>query len=165
VVVHQEDIGFPCTIESITYVRPNGGYGWAGGFSMKMAHVSIDELSETFADNFTPGTLEEVAFIDSLPLYGGAGSQLTIQFDQPFYYNGTDNLLIDIHYPDGMVEAGVYNWTAGPARNVCSIFPPGGSPDPSGDLSNMVPYMILECEMALGACTFGHIKIILGGAD
>ncbi|MFO7625664.1 MAG: hypothetical protein R6V62_00230 [Candidatus Fermentibacteraceae bacterium] len=104
-VVLQEDIGFPCTIESITYVRPNGGYGWAGDFSMKMAHVTIDELSETFTDNVAPGTPEEVVFIDSLPLYGGAGSTLTIQFDQPFSCNGTDNLLIDIVYPNGMVEA------------------------------------------------------------
>jgi len=152
-------------MNSITYVRPNGGYGWACDFSMKMAHVTIDELSETFADNFTPGTLQTVVFIDSLPLYGGAGSTMTIQFDQPFLYNGTDNLLIDIHYPDGMVEAGVYNWEAGPARNLHCLFPPGGSPDPTGELSNMVPYMILECEMGLEACTFGGIKIILGGAD
>jgi len=165
VVVLQEDIGFPLTIESITYVRPNGGYGWAGDFSMKMAHVAIDELSETFADNCAPGTLQEVVFIDSLPLFGGAGSTLTIQFDQPFFYNGTDNLLIDIHYPDGMVEAGVYNWEAGPARSLISLFPPGGSPDPSGELSDMVPYMILDCEMALEGCTFGRIKVILGEAD
>jgi len=64
-----------------------------------------------------------------------------------------------------MVEAGVYNWEAGPARNLCSLFPPGGSPDPSGELSDMVPYMILDCEMALEGCTFGRIKVILGGAD
>lgn len=132
---------------------------------MKMAHVTIDELSETFTDNVAPGTLEEVVFIDSLPLYGGVGSTLTIQFDQPFSYNGTDNLLIDIVYPNGMVEAGVYNWEAGPARNLYCLFPPGGSPDPAGELSDMVPYMILECDMGLETCTFGHIKIILGEAD
>jgi len=132
---------------------------------MKMAHVTIDELSETFADNVAPGALQEVVFIDSLRLYGEVGSTLTIQFDQPFYYNGTDNLLIDIHYPDGMVEASAYNWEAGPARSVYCLFPPSGSANPTGELSSKLPYMILECEFGLEAGTFGSIKIILGGAD
>lgn len=161
----QEDIGFPFIINSITYKRAGGAYGWAGDFSIKMAHVSIDELSETFSNNYEPGSLQEVVFIDSLPLYGAPGSTLTIEFDEPFYYNGTDNLLIDIYYPLGMVEAAVYNWEAGPSRCVMDMFTPYGSAGSTGELVSKLPYMILEGELELAGLTFGRIKLILGGNE
>ncbi len=158
----QEDIGFAMEIGSITYVRPNSCSGWAGDFSMKMAHVTIDQLSETFADNYAPGALQEVVFIDSLPLGGASGSSLTIEFDQPFWYNGSDNLLIDIYYPQGWSCAAVHNWEAGPARSLVDLFPYYGSPGSTGDLYNLVPYMVLEGELELMGMTFGGIKVELG---
>lgn len=158
----QEDIGFAMEIGSITYVRPYSCGGWAGSFSMKMAHVAIDQLSETFADNYEPGSLQEVVFIDSLPLAGASGSTLTITFDQPFWYNGVDNLLIDICYPDGWACAGVHNWEAGPARSLVDLFPYSGSAGATGELFTKVPYMILEGELELMGMTFGGIKVELG---
>ena len=158
----QEDIGFAMEISSITYVRPYSSSGWAGSFSMKMAHVTIDQLSETFADNYEPGSLQEVVFIDSLPLAGASGSTLTINFDQPFWYNGVDNLLIDIYYPDGWACAAVHNWEAGPARSLVNMFLQSGSPGTTGELCSKVPYMILEGELELMGMTFAGIKVELG---
>jgi len=164
-VVLQEDIGCAFTINSITYTRVAGAYGWAGDFSIKMAHVTIDELSSTFTDNYEPGSLQEVVFIDSLPLSGDFGSTLTIEFNEPFWYNGTDNLLIDIYYPLGTVEAAVYNWEAGPSRCLLNMFLPSGSPSAEGELYSKLPYMVLEGEMSLAGMTFGGIKVILGGTQ
>lgn len=161
----QEEIVHPFTINSVTYTRAGGAYGWAGEFSIKMAHVTIDELSETFTYNYEPGSLQEVVFIDSLPLYGEPGSTLTIEFDEPFWYNGTDNLLIDIYYPQGMVEAAVYNWEAGLSRCLVDMFPPSGSSSAEGELCSKLPYMVFEGEMSLAGITFGGIKIVLGGTD
>jgi len=127
--------------------------------------VTIDELSQTFSDNCDPDALQEVVFIDSLPLYGLPESSLTIEFDQPFHYNGTDNLLIDIYYPHGMVEAAVYNWEAGPARSVVCMFSPYGSAGPTGELTTRVPCMILGGELELAGITFGGIKLMLGGTN
>ena len=162
----QEEIGFPFTIRSITYSRNSGGYGWAGNFSMKMCHVTIDELSSTFTDNYIEGSLIEVVCIDSLSLNAGCGEPLEIVFDQPFHYNGEDNLLIDIYYDQGFCESSVFNWEASPARSVCTfIFPPGSTPSQTGTLSSMMPYMIIEGEMELAGMTFAGIKVVLGSAE
>lgn len=124
---------------------------------MKMAHVTIDELSQTFADNYVPGSLEEVVHIDSLSLIAPP-SMLTIEFDQPFQYNGTDNLLIDIWYTEGYSEAAVYNWEAGPARCVYDLFLSQGSAGPTGVLSSELPYMILRGRWGLNHIPSGGLR-------
>ena len=59
-------------------------------------------LSETFSENYPPGALVEVFYRDSLNITdGGGATELVVELDTSFFYNGVDNLLIDLYYPDG----------------------------------------------------------------
>ena len=166
VVVLQEEIGTQMSIGSLTFVEGYDSYSTAAlNFSISMAHVTISELSETFADNYEPGSLVEVCFLDTLNLTGVLGDEISIQFDTPFYYNGTDNLLIDIDYSDGSTSSYVYNWFAGQNRCLADYYSPGGSSGATGNLYQSIPYMIFEPPDDLNRDTFGGIKVILGGTQ
>lgn len=66
--------------------------------SIKMGHTSLAELTNTFADNVENGkgslisvrTTGEVVFTA-----GEAGEMYTIVLDEPFVYNGVDNLVVE----------------------------------------------------------------------
>lgn len=162
----QEELGQPFCISNITYVSccPESN-SYVYDFQMSMAHVDIQQLSEVFEENYEPGTLQQVFFTDSLYLCNGYENELTIELDNPFYYNGVDNLLIDIYYPDGYCYSQVYNWEAGPSRALCRYSLPSGGGGPTGDLFGHLPYMIIEGELELAGMTFGGIKAILGGTQ
>lgn len=164
-VVLQEEIGSAFTIGSIKYVYSHQDPSYANAFSVSMAHVDADVLTDTFTQNYQPGALMEVYHTDSLPLSGGIGDELVIELDTPFSYNGQDNLLIDIYYPEGNCYTQVYNWEAGTDRSLVDMFLPGGSGSNSGYLGDWVPYMILETPLSLQQSTFGAVKAVLGGMD
>lgn len=163
-VVLQEELGQPFVIGSITYVFCWGEeFSFVNDFQLSMAHVEIDQLSSVFAENYEPGTLQQVFFCDSLFLCNGYGNQLTIELDNPFYYNGTDNLLIDIYYPTGYCYSQVYNWEAGMNRALLDFIFGSGSGGPTGELFEYLPFMVIEEYEDLSQNTFGGIKVILGG--
>ncbi len=161
----QEDIETAFEISSITFV-----FAWpeensyVTDFSLSMANVEIDQLTETFAENYAQGTIVEVYHNDSLHLENGYGNELVLELDTPFFYNGQSNLLIDIYYPDGQCWSRVYNWEAGTARCLRYLFMPGGSCSSTGYLFEWVPYMIFEGTQSLEQNTFGAVKVILGGS-
>ncbi len=166
-VVLQEDIETAIQINSISFV-----FAWSDvtpshviDFTIRMANVESDQLTNTFSENYAPGTLVEVYYTDSLYLEGGVGTELTLELDTPFFYNGQDNLLVDISYPDGECWTRVYNWEAGTARCLRYLFMPGGSGSSTGYLFEWVPYMVFEGTANLDQSTFGAIKLILGGID
>jgi len=160
----QEDIGTAFEISSIAYVFTwPEEISYVTDFTLSMANVENDQLTETFAENYAQGTLVEVYYTDSLFLENGYGTELVLELDAPFFYNGQDNLLIDIYYPSGQCYSLVYNWEAGTARSLSYLFPPGGSPSTTGYLFEWVPYMVFEGTQSLEQNTFGAVKVILGG--
>jgi hypothetical protein len=167
VVVLQEDIETAFEISSITFELPADMLAsYAKEFSLSMAAVEIDVLSETFSENYLPGSLVEVFYSDSLFLTDGtAATELVLELDTPFFYNGTNNLLIDIYYPDGSCWCGNYGWQAGTARCVYDKFYPGTGAGPTGLLSDWIPYMVLEGTQSLEQTTFAAVKIIIGGFE
>ena len=163
-VVLQEDIGSAFEISSVSYVfsYSEGGTIYVKDFTLSLAHVENDQLTEIFSANYQPGSLVEVCHIDSLYLENGYGNELVLELDTPFQYNGQDNLLVDIYYPEGNCYSNVYNWEAGSNRSLVDLFMPGGSGSNSGYLGNWLPYMVLGGTQSLDQCTFGAIKIELG---
>ena len=165
-VVLQEDIETAFQINSIKYV-----FCWpeetsyVKDITICMALVECDQLTNTFSENYAPGSLVEVYYNDSLYLENGYGNELILELDTPFFYNGQDNLLIDIYYPDGECWSRVYNWEAGTARCLRYSFMPGGSGSSTGYLFEWVPYMVLEGMEALDQSTFGAVKVIQGGIE
>ncbi len=162
-VVLQEEIKTAFQINSITFV-----FAWpeetsyVTDFTISMANVENDQLIETFSQNYDPGTLVEVYHCDSLCLENGYGNELVLELDTPFFYNGQDNLLIDIYYPDGECWSRVYNWEAGTARCLRYLFLPGGSGSSTGYFFEWIPYMVFEGTANFDQSTFGAVKVILG---
>jgi len=159
-----EEIGTPMSISSVTftssYVESNS---YVLDFTLSMALVEADELSNQFDENYTPGSLVTVLSADSLDLGIPVGDELTLDLDEPFYYDGQSNLLLDIYYPDGFCYYSVWCWTAGEGRSLSRMFVPGtemGSLEDPGYLFEDVPYMVLGGELGLESCTFGRIKAI-----
>jgi len=166
VVVLQEDIETAFEISSIAFEIPaSSGISYAKEFSLSMVSVENDFLVETFSENYMPGSLVEVYYSDSLLLTQGSASakELVLELDTPFFYNGVDNLLIDIYYPDGSCWCGNYGWQAGTARGVYNQFLPGTGGGPTGYLSDWIPYMVLEGTQSLEQSTFAAVKVIIGG--
>ncbi len=160
----QEDIGTAFEISEITFVIDHSsGASYVNEFTLSLAHVESDQLTNTFTANYQTASLVEVYYTDSLDLSGENGDEICLELQTPFQYNGQDNLLLDINYPDGSCWTAAYMWEAGSARCLTGMFLPGGSAGSTGDLFDSVPYMILEGTESLDQCTFGAIKIELGG--
>ncbi len=159
----QEDIGTAFQISELSFVIHHSyGESYVNEFTLSMAHVESDQLTETFTANYQPASLVEVYYTDSLDLSGENGDEICLELITPFQYNGQDNLLIDINYPDGNCWTAAYMWEAGSARCLTAMFLPGGSAGSTGDLVNWVPYMVLEGTQSLYQSTFGAIKIEFG---
>jgi len=163
VVVLQEDIETAFEISSIAFEIPyNVSMSCVKEFYLSMATVENDYLVETFSENYMPGSLVEVYYSDSLVLSEGPAAKLVLELDTPFFYNGEDNLLIDIYYPQGSCWCSNYGWQAGTARCVYDFFYPGGSGNPTGQTSDWLPYMVLEGTQSLEQSTFAAIKVMIG---
>lgn len=163
-VVLQEDIGNAFQISEVSFVIHHADSdSYVKDFTLSMAHVESDQLTETFTANYQPGSLVEVYHTDSLDLSGENGEEIFLDLDTPFQYNGQDNLLIDINYPEGYCWTAVYIWEAGPARCLSDMFLPGGSAGSTGDLFGWVTYIVFEGTVSLDQCTFGAVKIEFGG--
>jgi len=67
--------------------------------TIKMGHTSLSPLTNTFASNVEEGrgTLATVRALSTLTLPAVTmGDYATITLDTPFYYNGVDNLVVDV---------------------------------------------------------------------
>ncbi len=166
VVVLKDEIGTAFQISGILFsIEHFSGVSYVRDFSISMTHVESDMLTETFTANYQPGSLAQVYFADSLSLIAENEDELFIELDNPFQYNGEDNLLIDFYFPDGGSYSAVESWVAGYNRSLFDIFLPNGTPELTGDLDIFLPHMILEGIESLDQNTFAAIKIELGGWD
>lgn len=160
-VVLNDEMPGPIWIGKITWVLYLGqSYSFSENFTVSMANTPFDELTEVFADNYPPGSLVQVAYVDSLSTTGPEGTEITVELETPFYYNGTENLLIDTEYSDGCSFA--WNWGWNPFSNRGLVSSSGYS---TGNLAEYIPYIVLESPASLSGETFGGIKVILGGYE
>ena len=152
-------------IESIEFQRSDFGDSIATAsldhFEIFMGHYDEDYLSTSFDGNYLAGTRYLVYSSD--PWAGSAGVNEMIQFDldTPFWYNGADNLVIEITWSWG--EQGDHFITWGWDDFGRSLFGYYGSP--SGTYEDKVPYLVLNGTMALEPATFGGIKAFFGSMD
>ena len=165
VVVLSEEMPGPMWIGGISWVLWAGESGsHAEDFSVWMAHTPLDELTDVFTSNYPPGSLVLTAVVDSLCISGPQGTLVTVELDEPFHYNGTDNLLIETDYGGTAVYASDWGWDSGSNRGLTAFYNGSGS-GPSGYLEENIPYMVLTSPEAFGTATFGGIKVLLGGDE
>jgi hypothetical protein len=161
VVVLDSEIGTAMTIENLLWKRSPMGvdHGSYTNFKIYMGYTTLDALGTNFEDNYAPSSKTLVFSRSTYTLSSLDPNQwFTTALDTPFFYNGSNNLLIDIEWtatPDSQ-SVYVYNWTGADGRSVfCS---PDGQQ--TGVLDSTVPHWILGGTNDLENETFASIKHI-----
>ena len=153
------------TVESIAFQRTDWGEPTVTGnlehFEIYMGLGDSDILGTGFEENY----IEDSRYLvySSNPQILSAGYNEWIQFDldTPFWYNGQNNLVIEVMWSWG--EPGDHLLTWGWAASGRSVFGYYGSP--GGEYEDKVPYMGLNGTMLLRPATFGSIKAELGSIN
>ncbi len=157
-VVLDSEIGNAMTISALKWKRVTG-FGENNtnlqDFKIYMGYSSLDVLGTNFNNNFIPGTRTLVYSRDPLVITGVAPETwFTSTLDTPFFYNGTNNLLVEIEWSTGSNSIYIYHWDAVLGRSVVSQT----YGTPTGDLDVIVPHLILSGTLDLESSTFGSIK-------
>lgn len=104
------------------------------GMIIRMGHTASGALVSTFADNVNNGKGSFQTVFNgtvSVPA-GGADAYYSLPLSQPFYYNGVDNLVVDLVYLSSCsASAGIVAHATSYNANVFEIGP-GSSTDPTG---------------------------------
>ena len=86
-----------------------------------------------------------------------AGERAAIVLDEPYWYNGQDNLIIEVEWAGGSGSFYTYKWDTGSARCVVGAYP-GVT---SGSVQNSMSQLMLTGTLELGTATFGAVKTVL----
>lgn len=160
------EIGGAFGIETISLKRHSSGTTQAGtyylDFQIWAGLTDDDFLSSSFDANFLPGTRTLVFSSDSLYLEASPGAWMPFELDQPYWYGGTDNLVIEIMWSDGE-EIGseclyTWQWDTGALRCLSGAYEAS-----SGSMTSIIPCFQLVGEEALESVTFAGVKAALGG--
>lgn len=158
-VVLASEISDAIEIETFSWKRyisgdPQGTYN---DFKIYMGLCSSNELGLNFDDNYINGTK---ILILSSSLYTttsvGPNEWFEVIFDTPFWYNGEDNLIIEIEWSSAAGTDALYtwNWDGGANRSVFGRF---GTSTALYQQSN-VPNLRLNGTLSLSNSTFARIK-------
>ena len=157
VVVLASEIGDAIEIESLSWIRGLGGepQGTFDDFALYMGLCSSNELGLAYDDNYIPGTRILVMSSSSLTTPTvNPNEWFDTTLDTPFWYNGEDNLIIEIEWSNGLGSLYTWHWDGGGLR--CVV---GSYGEPNGSYStNLVPNIRLNGILSLSGTTFGRIK-------
>jgi len=165
VIALDSEIGSAMTIETFALQRSEFGEPTASGnlehFQIYMGLSSEDQLGTFFDDNYIEDT--RLLVYDSDPFTFSAGYNEWIEFtlDTPFWYNGVDNLVIEIMWSWG--EPGDHFLTWGWEADSRALFGYYGAPE--GELEEKVSFFEIDGALLLEPSTFGSIKAELGSID
>ncbi|MCP4646684.1 MAG: hypothetical protein GY852_02970 [bacterium] len=161
-VATTEEIGNAILIESISWQRGTTGISSTGSyndFNIYLGYTSLEMLSTEFADNFIPQSRTLVHHNDPQPISAEPDEWFTIELDSPFWYNGQDNLILEITWSTGTGNPSTYEFNT-PMTPVCLK-----SADPQGEsgfLSSMRCQFMLNGTQELENGTFASVKVLLG---
>ena len=157
-VAYSDELGSAIEIESLSFQINSGSRVNLGTLEIYLGHTDLAELGEEFEANYIAGTKTLVYDHSPEQLNAGApGEWLTIQLDQSFWYNGTDNLVIEIDWPSGDNAIYVWGWIDNVNRSLAGTYE-----NATGNLSWESLLMRLNGTLSLEPVTFGAIKATLG---
>jgi len=159
-VVLDEEIGDAMAIETISWQRGPSGSAVASfnGFQIFMGISEADMLGTTFDDNYIPGTRTLVYETNLLELNVGPDEWFDFTLDTPFWYNGEDNLIIEVVWQSGENTLWAYVWnTTGQTPRSVEAATAGAS---QGFLSQKLSELRLDGILGLTQETFGGIKAL-----
>lgn len=151
------EIGDAIEIESLSWKRHVSGdpQGIYNDYSLYMGLCSSDVLGTNFDDNYISGS-RTLVMSSSLYTTPSAGPNAWFDsiLDTAFWYNGEDNLIIEIEWSDGAGSLYTWHWDSSSQR--CVIGPYGASN--ASETSSDVPNIRLNGVLSLSNTTFGQIK-------
>ena len=125
--------------------------------TISMGLCDSETLSTTFDDNYIPGTetvvLQATDYTVTAPT---PDAWFYVDLDTPYWYNGDDNLIIEVEWPGGNGSLYAYHWQTGSDRALKARF--GQS---TGTLEQSLPNMLLTGPLNFDQESFGSIKSIL----
>jgi hypothetical protein len=157
------EIGSAMNVETLGWQRTTTGDSAAvfTGVEIWMGLCDQDQLGWSFQDNYIPGT-RTLVFED--PDFTASGDEMdwfTIDLENPFWYEGDHNLLVEIVWTSGTGSFHTWKWNDPGVPRALK------SPEAEGDtgfLSSEMSQLLIEGTTGLEEGTFGRIKILLGGS-
>ncbi len=100
----------PCRLDSIQLLCGSGVYNHGVFLNARVyaCHTTVEELDSAFADNYAGNTPQAAMTRDTLALSWTNGEWQGLEFDSPFSYNGSDNLVLESRW-QGDDGGSVYN--------------------------------------------------------
>ena len=151
------EIGDAIEIESLSWKRHVSGdtQSTLNDYSLYMGLCSSDVLGTNFDDNYISGSRTLV--MSSSP-YTTPSVNPNEWFDNildtSFWYNGADNLIIEIEWSSGTGSLYTWHWDSSSQRCVIGAY--GASN--ANEISSNVPNIRLNGILSLSNTTFGQIK-------
>ena len=125
--------------------------------TITMGLCDADTLSAVYDDNYIPGTDTVVFQASNVTIEAPTADEwFYVTLDEPYWYNGQDNLILEFEWPSGMGSLYVYHWYTNANRAVN-----GGYGSGSGYLEGNIPNFLLSGELDFDEMTFGGIKALL----
>jgi len=159
VVVLASEIGDAIEINSFSWFRGVGGESQGSYYDLKiyMGLCSSDQLGMTYDDNYISGSKTLVlssAFFTTPTVNPMDWFEITL--DTPFWYNGVDNLIIEIEWSSAPGDDALYtmHWDGGANRCLFGRYGSATALYPKIE----VPYLRLNGTLSLSNSTFGRIK-------
>jgi len=163
VVVLAEEMQGPGDISAISFKRHSSGGPEAGGtfsdFEIRFALTDADMLSSTFDANYLDWSMETVYYRDTVEFSAAPDQWLSIDLDQPYWYSGGRNLVIEVLWSAGTSSGDciyTWQWNSGTLRCIH-----GGYDSATGSMTALVPHILLSCDLALEQTSFAQIKYCL----
>lgn len=153
------EIGEAIEIMSFSWKRSVGGepQGSYNNLNIYMGLCNSDELVLNYDDNYISGTR---ILVLSSSLYTtpsvNPNEWFEITFDTPFWYNGEDNLLIEIEWSSASGSDALYTWHWNGGTNRCLFGRYGTSTALFQKVD--VPNLRLNGTLSLTNSTFAQVK-------
>ncbi|MBD3279001.1 MAG: hypothetical protein GF388_11935 [Candidatus Aegiribacteria sp.] len=150
------------TIGRVSWQR-GGSYGSETGyynsFKLYIGLSDSAELTDTYSDNYIPGSRVMVYSTTTQVMSAAPDEWMTVELDTPFYYNGSDNLILELEWAGGSNMFYTYMWDTGSNRGLMNKVDIGS---PTGVLYSSMSRLMFDSPVSLDAATFGEIKALLG---
>jgi hypothetical protein len=163
VMALDSEIGTAMTIQNLGWQRSAAGGDPSATFTgvkVYMGLCAADELGATFDDNYIEGSRVLVYESASLTVDAGFSEWYTVDLDTPYWYNGNDNLVVEVQWLTGSGTQYYYKWETGAARSVKATSPAA----PSGILSTTMSELQLTGTTSLDSATFAEVKCVFSPA-
>jgi len=148
------------TIGSIAWQRGGSSgseTGYYNNFQLYMGLASSDQLSDNFLDNYVPGTRTLVYETPTQTMSAAPDQWMTIALDTPFWYNGTDNLIVELIWSGGSNMFFTYKWNTGASR---ALENDSDIHAPTGVLGQNMSELMFDGPLSLTPYSFGAIKAL-----